>query len=205
MEKSAGAGVCGDESSSRSREAEEAPERLARRIADLEHLIAAERTARTRAENADRLKDEFLARLSHELRTPLSSVLTWCRVLEARCAKDDALLRRGLSAITANAMQQSQMVSGLLDISRIATGKLRLKPVACDLRDLLESALLSHRPIAEAKHLVLLLEPCPVPVRVKVDAMRCGQVLGNLLANAIKFTPERGHGDGRCTAEGSAG
>lgn len=173
-------------------EEHERAERLRRLLADREQLLAAERAARGQAEQANRLKDESLGRLAHEMRTPLSNVRAWLRVLEKRCRRDDELVMRGLAAIEETTKLQAQMISDLLDAARIASGKIRLKLRPCILAGLLESVIVSHRPRAEGKGITLLLNTPAEPLVARVDELRLRQVLTNLLANAIKFTPEGG-------------
>src|SRR5581483_8662952 len=107
------------------------------------------------AEAANHLKDEFLTTLSHELRTPLSNVLTWARLLQQKYPTAEGTLRRGFSVIVENASTQAQMIAELLDMSRIASGKLQLDKQPVELGELVESAVLGQRPGAEAKQLAL--------------------------------------------------
>ncbi|MCA1568342.1 MAG: PAS domain S-box protein [Acidobacteria bacterium] len=154
-------------------------------------LLALERASRTEAEEANRLKDEFLATLSHELRTPLTSILGWARLLQTNNF-DEAAMRRALETIERNARAQNQLVDDLLDTSRIITGKLRLDVRSVDLADVVTAATDSVRPAAEAKEIRLqtLLDPQAGPVSGDPDRLQ--QVVWNLVSNAIKFTPKRG-------------
>ncbi|HEX2570799.1 MAG TPA: ATP-binding protein [Polyangia bacterium] len=169
-------------------------ERKAAEAERLQLLVSAQR-ARQQAEEANRLKDEFLAAVSHELRTPLSSILGWVRVLSARKTPDPASLAKGITIIERNTKALAQLIDDLLDISRIVTGKLKLEVLPVDLRQIIDAALDSARPAAEAKGLVLEKEfdgdGASVGL-VRGDADRLQQVVWNLLSNAIKFTPERG-------------
>ncbi len=144
------------------------------------------------AQEANRLKDEFLATLSHELRTPLTSILGWTQMLLKRDDMDEPHRRRGLAIIERNARVQRQLVEDLLDVSRITSGKLlvNLKEVA--LREVVEAALESARPTAEVRGVQLQAELGPLNETVLADATRLQQVLWNLLTNAIKFTDRGG-------------
>jgi PAS domain S-box-containing protein len=140
---------------------------------------------------ANRIKDEFLATLSHELRTPLNAVLGWTRL--ARTGRLDAATQaRALETIDRNATLQAKLVDDLLDVSRIITGKLRLRIASIDPVSVIEAALHSVRPAAEAKSLRLEADLDPAANLVAADGDRLQQVLWNLLANAVKFTPAGG-------------
>ncbi|HEX8129153.1 MAG TPA: PAS domain S-box protein [Pyrinomonadaceae bacterium] len=143
------------------------------------------------AQEANRLKDEFLATLSHELRTPLTAILGWTNLL--RSVKfDDATAAGALETIERNARSQKQLVDDLLDASRIITGKLRLEMKPTDLKMVVESACAAARPAAEAKGIELSLALDDSASLVSGDAERLQQVVWNLLSNAVKFTPEGG-------------
>jgi len=167
-------------------------ERVQNLLREREQLLEAESTARADAEAANHLKDEFLATLSHELRTPLSNVLTWTRLLQQKYPNAEETLRRGFTVIAENAGIQAQMISELLDMSRIVSGKLQLDRKTVDLGKLVEAAVLGQRPVAEAKGLRLAVQKPDEPVVISADATRLQQVLWNLLSNAIKFTPSGG-------------
>ena len=161
---------------------------LARRRA--EEAIEAERAAKEKAERAIRVKDDFLAMVSHELRTPLNAILGWTQILRSeRGLSDDQ--REGLTVIERNAHVQTELINDLLDMSRIASGKMRLKVQDVHLSDVIEAALNTSRPAADAKGLRLqkVLDPTVV---VAGDPGRLQQVFWNLLINAIKFTPTGG-------------
>jgi PAS domain S-box-containing protein len=154
-------------------------------------LLASERAARREAEEASRLKDEFLSTLSHELRTPLISINGWTQLLrEGKISGERA--ERALESIECNAKSQTQLVNDLLDVSRIITGKTRLDFGPLRLGSVIEAAVESVRPSAEAKEIQLsaLLDPAADPV--SGDAERLQQVVWNLLSNAIKFTQKGG-------------
>ncbi|HJR06247.1 MAG TPA: ATP-binding protein [Pyrinomonadaceae bacterium] len=143
------------------------------------------------AQEANRLKDEFLATLSHELRTPLTSILGWTNLL--RSVKfDDLTSMRALETIERNARSQKQLIDDLLDASRIITGKLRLELEPTQLKSVVESACYAARPAAEAKGIEIQLALDPEANLVAGDAERLQQVVWNLLSNAVKFTPEGG-------------
>jgi PAS domain S-box-containing protein len=154
-------------------------------------LLDSERHARAAAEHAARTKDEFLATLSHELRTPLSAILGWTQVLRLKPAAPDEV-RKGLEAIERNARVQKQLIEDLLDMSRIASGKLRLDLQPIDPVSFVEAAVDTVRPAAAAKGVALDVElECDAAV-VSGDPSRLQQVVWNLLSNAIKFTPSGG-------------
>ena len=159
-----------------------------------EELLTSERFARAEAERASRLKDEFLATLSHELRTPLSAILGWSQLLASGdVAEGD--LQQGLDAIQRNARTQTQLIEDLLDMSRIISGKVRLDVQRIDLASVVDAAVDSVRPAAEAKEIRLrkILDPHAGPV--SGDPTRLQQVVWNLLNNAIKFTSKGGRVD----------
>jgi PAS domain S-box-containing protein len=155
-------------------------------------LLDRERQARIEAEEANRLKDEFLATLSHELRTPLTAMLGWTRMLRTR-QLDETTAFHALETIERNVRAQTQLIEDLLDVSRIITGKLRLETQAVELVPIIEAALDSIQPAAEAKGIRLdkTLDPSAGPVLG--DPARLQQVVWNLLSNAVKFTSRGGH------------
>jgi len=156
-----------------------------------EGLLKRERQARREAEEANRLKDEFLATVSHELRTPLTAILGWSRMLLSGVI-DAAGNARALETIDRNARAQAQIIEDILDISRIITGKLRLDIRQVEPGAVIEAAVDAVRPAAEARNvrLQMLLDPQAGPV--SGDADRLQQVVWNLLSNAVKFTPKGG-------------
>jgi signal transduction histidine kinase/ActR/RegA family two-component response regulator len=156
-----------------------------------DQLLASERTARSEAERAAHLRDEFVATVSHELRTPLNAILGWASML--RSGKLDAgATAKALEVIERNAKAQATLVEDLLDISRIGSGKLRLDVRQVNLAAILENAVASHMPEAQAKglHLDKRLDDCTCSV--VGDPGRIEQIASNLLSNAIKFTPAGG-------------
>jgi len=156
-----------------------------------ESLLASERHARHEAERAGRLKDEFLATLSHELRTPLNAVLGWTQVLRMKHGHEGAL-DDGLAVIERNARAQAQIIEDLLDMSRITSGKVRIAPQPVEVASLVERALETMRPAAEAKRVAMLFDRTGDGLFVNGDASRLQQVMWNLLSNAVKFTPSGG-------------
>lgn len=157
-----------------------------------EQLLALEQQARTEAEAASRLKDEFLATVSHELRTPLTAILGWSHMLRSG-AGDESIKEIGLETIERNARSQAQLIDDLLDVSRIITGKLRLEMQPVNLVDIVTATLASVRPSAEAKGIRLESSFESGTAFAIGDSDRLQQVIWNLLTNAVKFTPEGGH------------
>ena len=157
---------------------------------ELRAQIATSEAARRTAEAASRVKDEFLATLSHEIRTPLNAVLGWTRILKKR-SLDQATLEHAIDVIDRNARAQLTLVSDLLDMSRIATGKLRLEVAPVDLEPVTMAAIDVIKPAADAKGVRILAELRRVPP-VNGDADRLSQVIWNLLSNAVKFTEAGG-------------
>lgn len=153
-------------------------------------LYEAEHQARTEAERANRVKDEFLAILSHELRSPLNPILGWSRLLQTK-QFDEARTNQALATIERNAKLQTQLIDDLLDIARILRGKLHLNNVPTNLTLAIEAALETVKTAAASKSIVL--HPVLLPVgQVSGDDARLQQIVWNLLSNAIKFTPEGG-------------
>lgn len=158
---------------------------------NLRGVLANERAARSEAEHANRIKDEFVATLSHELRTPLTTMVGWTEILRSGKAKQKDV-DDGLEAIEKSAKLQMQLINDLLDMSRMSTGKIRLHLEFAELYDLVASAVDMVRPTALAKSVDLTLAEEPDPIVVRVDPDRFAQVIWNLLTNAIKFTPHGG-------------
>jgi len=164
---------------------------MAHDVTERRQALAREKEARLEAETANRLKDEFLSTLSHELRTPLTAIIGWAELLiNGDLAADKQ--PKALETITRNARFQAQLIDDLLEVSRIITGKLPLNFSACELQPVIEAALESIRPTAQAKavRLELVLEPVGALIYGDVDRLR--QVIWNLLSNAVKFTPGNG-------------
>ncbi|WP_437786704.1 ATP-binding protein [Sorangium sp. So ce1097] len=154
-------------------------------------LFASERRARAEAEEANRLKDEFLATVSHELRTPLNAILGWSHLLQATSAAPEQR-ERGLQAIERNARSQARLIEDILDVSRIITGRVRLDSHLIDPGAVVGAAADSLRPTADAKGVALELADETRDVRILGDATRLQQVFWNLVSNAVKFTPAGG-------------
>jgi PAS domain S-box-containing protein len=161
-------------------------------MGERDELISSERAARKTAEQASRLKDEFLATLSHELRTPLNAILGWSQILRRR-KRDDKELNEGLSVIERNSRAQAQLIEDLLDMSRIISGKIRIDVQQIDLAEVISAAIEAVRPAAEAKEIHLDKALDPNIGLIRGDPARLQQVIWNLLSNAIKFTPGNGN------------
>ncbi len=173
------------------KQAEEAIHALA---AERAQLLESEREARSEVERTGMVKDEFLANLSHELRTPLNAILCWVHLLQSpRATPED--IAEGLEVIARNARIQSQLVSDLLDMNRIVSGKLRLNLELVDLNKIVSEAVESIRPLAAEKRISLSVSLTNDKINAAADANRLQQVIWNLLTNAIKFTPEGGRVD----------
>jgi signal transduction histidine kinase/ActR/RegA family two-component response regulator len=165
-----------------------------------EQLLKAEREAREEAERAGRMKDEFIATLSHELRTPLSAILGWTYMLKRGGASVN--VQKAAETIERNARAQAHLIDELLDVSRISSGNIRLELEPVAVSTVLEAVQQSLRPSAEAKK-----------VRVEVDGHSAGtvladpgrlqQIIWNIVANAIKFTPAGGLVDVRSEIAGA--
>ncbi len=154
-------------------------------------LLAQEREARKEAEEANRLKDEFLATLSHELRTPLNAMLGWAQLLRLQ-RLDEESYKRAVETIERNAKSLTQIIEDLLDVSGIVTGKLSLRIRPVDLIPILEASINTVRPAAQAKAIKLEFKLDPEVGLISGDATRLQQIIWNLLSNAVKFTPDGG-------------
>jgi signal transduction histidine kinase len=143
------------------------------------------------AEEANRIKDDFLAILSHELRTPLNAIVGWSVLLQTG-RLDPESTRKAVDTINRNAMMQNQLISDILDVSRIVAGKLRLEPAAVDLIAVIGAAVETVQPSALAKDVRIEVALAEWSVVVTGDATRLQQVIWNLLSNAIKFAPKGG-------------
>jgi PAS domain S-box-containing protein len=159
-------------------------------VTDRVQLLAAERAAKAEAESASRAKDAFLAMLGHELRNPLAPIVTALQLMELR---GDTATRYEQSVIARQVDHLSRLVDDLLDISRIAQGKVELRMERLDLRSVLEKAMELALPLLEKNALAVDVALPPMPIHVTGDAVRLTQVFGNLLSNAAKFTQEHGH------------
>ncbi|MGI8784743.1 MAG: response regulator [Acidobacteriota bacterium] len=155
-------------------------------------LLRREHAARVEAENVNRMKDEFLATLSHELRTPLNAILGWAHILGLGTSEPETMAR-AITVIRNNALAQSQLVGDILEVSRIISGKLRLRIGPVQLGSLIDAAMEAVRPAAEAKEIEIDCPECrDVEILFLGDPDRLQQVVWNLLSNAIKFTPKGG-------------
>ncbi|HJZ73687.1 MAG TPA: PAS domain S-box protein [Vicinamibacterales bacterium] len=159
--------------------------------AERERLLVAERAARAEAERANRLKDDFVAMVSHELRTPLNAILGWTDLL-VRKRQDEAFATRALDIIARNTRLQSQLISDLLDISRIVSGKLRLEIQSVELASVVDAAIETVQHMADEKHITITRDLDQTRGPMAGDPARLQQVVWNLLSNAMKFTPRGG-------------
>jgi len=169
-----------------------------------EVAFAIQRTrAEAAAEEANQLKDEFLATLSHELRTPLNAILGWTHVLLTDSVPPDRA-KHALEIVSRNATLQAQLIEDILDISRIIKGKLEIERRPMNVGLALTTVLDGVMPAAAAKHIQLTREiPGSLPP-IEGDAKRLQQVFGNIVSNAIKFTPQGGCISVRCSVEGES-
>jgi PAS domain S-box-containing protein len=169
----------------REREAE-----LHKAAAEREGILESERAARSEAERLSHMKDEFLATLSHELRTPLNAIQGWTAILMH--AERPPEEKQALQTIDRNVRAQARIISDLLDMSRIISGKVHLEVQPLHLHEVIENALDAVRQSAEAKKLrIHTLLDTKIGL-VRGDPNRLQQVLWNLLSNAVKFTPANG-------------
>jgi signal transduction histidine kinase len=151
--------------------------------------LARAQAERAEAEAASRSKDAFLAMVSHELRRPLTAILGWTRMLRQGAAVDFA---RGLEVIERSASNQLRLIEELLDVSRISVGQLTVKSSAVDLNEIVTTACDALAPAAADRHLELKSTLAANGAVVSGDPLRLQQIFGNLVANAIKFTPDGG-------------
>ena len=174
------------------RQLQEREAELSKLLSEREFFLESERAARSEAEKLSRLKDEFLATLSHELRTPLNAIQGWAVLLRERRVSRPEDYDRGLETIERNVRIQTQIVSDLLDMSRIISGKVHLEVQPLYLHEVVSQAIEAVRETARAKNVRIqpLLDSHIGLVRG--DPNRLQQVLWNLLSNAIKFTPSGG-------------
>ncbi len=146
---------------------------------------------RRTAEQANAARDQFLAAVSHELRTPLNAILGWAQVLRRRNDIPESF-QTALEVIERNAWSQAQLIDDLLDVSRVLAGKLRLELKRLELHDVINAAVATVQPSADAKGVEIRAEIGPGDIQVQGDADRLQQVVWNLISNAVKFTPEGG-------------
>jgi signal transduction histidine kinase/ActR/RegA family two-component response regulator len=157
-------------------------------------LLSSEQIGRLHAESANRAKDDFLAVVSHELRTPLTAILGWAHLLNSG-KLDPARAARALHTIERSASAQSRLIDDLLDVSRIASGTLRLNCYPMTVSSAVEAAIDAIRPRAERQHVELHADIDPAAGLVSADPQRLQQIIDNLLSNALKFTPRGGRID----------
>jgi signal transduction histidine kinase/integral membrane sensor domain MASE1/ActR/RegA family two-component response regulator len=157
-----------------------------------ERLFVGERAARNEAEQANRLKDEFLATLSHELRTPLTAMLGWLSMLRGG-RLDDQTTGHALETVERNAKAQAQLIEDLVDVSRIAGGKMKLEVQPVDLTSLITASVDVVLPAANARGVLIEVSTDLAVGSVAGDPARLQQVIWNLLSNAVKFTPRDGY------------
>jgi signal transduction histidine kinase len=169
---------------------EELELRIAERTQELAAAMRGEQAARLEAENANRLKDEFLATLSHELRTPLNAIMGWAHVL-SQSGQDRDTVQRAATVIRQNAASQAQLIDDILDVSRIMGGRLVIEPAIVTIKAVIEDAVNSLMPAAAAKTITVT---CDLEDNLTVlgDRDRLQQVVWNLVSNALKFTPKGG-------------
>lgn len=160
---------------------------------DRELLLLSEKNAREEAEIATRLRDEFMATVSHELRTPLNSILGWARMMKTG-ALDETQASRAVNTIIKNSETQNRLISDLMDVARIISGKLELDNVELNAADILTDAVESVRPAANEKHqkVSLDIDENMNGTVIEGDRNRLMQVFSNLLTNAVKFTHDAG-------------
>jgi len=157
----------------------------------LSELVECERAARSEAERAGRIKDEFLATLSHELRTPLSAISGWTHII-SQSPGDSETVVHGMAVIDRNVRAQTQLIEDLLDMSRIISGKLQLEMQSVDLPTVVRAAIEAVRLSAQSKS-IEIREHIAAPVGpIQGDPNRLQQIVWNLLSNAVKFTPRKG-------------
>ncbi|WOD40214.1 PAS domain-containing protein [Nodosilinea sp. E11] len=161
--------------------------------AERERLLQQERLARTAAERANRIKDEFLAILSHELRSPLNPILGWAKLLQTKKMDADKTAR-ALATIERNAKLQTQLIDDLLDIAKILRGKLKIEPAPVDPVFIIEAAIETVQSAADAKAIHITTDLHDLGP-LQGDGARLQQIVWNLLTNAVKFTPENGRID----------
>jgi signal transduction histidine kinase len=157
----------------------------------LQQLIESEQAARAEAETANRIKDEFLAVLSHELRSPLNPILGWSKLLQSG-KLDKIKTNQALAAIERNAKLQSELITDLLDVSRILQGKLSLNIHPVNLAATIRGAISTVQLAAQVKSIEIETNLSAGVGQVLGDATRLQQVIWNLVSNAVKFTPEGG-------------
>ena len=155
----------------------------------------------TAAEEASRLKDEFLATLSHELRTPLNAILGWVQILLAGGLSPERI-SQAMDVIGRNAKLQARLIEDILDVSRIITGKMEVERRQLLVQQVLDTAMTGILPAAATKQITVVRDIAADQPPIEGDPKRLHQVMGNVLSNAIKFTPEGGRVEVRCAPDG---
>lgn len=158
---------------------------------DRARLNEAERQALAQAQEANRLKDEFLAIVSHELRTPMQSILGWSQMLRKRELKPDTVAK-ALETLERNAKQQARVIDDILDVSRIIRKKISIRLIPLNIAPIIESAIISISPAAAAKNIQIASRINSSISQILGDPDRLPQIINNLLSNAMKFTPNGG-------------
>jgi PAS domain S-box-containing protein len=166
-----------------------------RKEAELARLAAAEETSR--------LKDEFLATLSHELRTPLNAILGWVQMLQSGTLSSERM-KQAIEVIRRNTILQAQLIEDILDVSRIITGKLEVERVPVWLPELITTVVSGALPSADAKGVEIVPNVASDLPSIHGDPKRLHQVIGNVLSNAVKFTPHGGRVEVMCALEGES-
>jgi PAS domain S-box-containing protein len=164
---------------------------VGRDVTELRNMQEVLRLRADELENANRVKDEFLATISHELRTPLTSILGWSRLLDSNQLSEKEK-ERAVHIIQRNAEAQSKLIEDLLDVSRIITGKLKIECQPVSFASITDSVLNSLRPGIDTKELQLETRIDPAAGPIQGDPARLQQIVTNLLSNAVKFTPNGG-------------
>ncbi len=162
--------------------------------ADRQRLLDAERDARMAADQANRVKDEFLATLSHELRSPMNAVLSWLHLMQLK-PDDASIVEQGLAAMDRGVRTQVQLIDDLLDLNRIVSGKLRIETELLHIDAVLDAALETVTPQANALGITLGRGSKAQGLAIRGDFTRLQQVFWNLLTNAIKFSSRGGQVD----------
>jgi len=145
----------------------------------------------THIKQTDRMKDAFLAAVSHDLRSPLAAIIGWAQLV-ASSTPDDPIIQEAMGAILRSTATQQVLINDLLDVSALAAGALRIQRKRQDLRPIITAFVEDMIPTAQAQQKILRMRVPTAAVEATVDAMRLRQILGNLLSNALKFTPEGG-------------
>lgn len=183
-------------------DAEDGTKRAARQVGAVTDISS--RVEAVTLREAARRKDDFLALLSHELRNPLTPILSCVHLLE-RSVEGGEKVARALAVLDRQTRQLSKLVDDLLDITRLARGKIQLRPETVDLNELVRAVVEDHRTTFEDGRVSVVLEPAHVLVPVKVDPSRLAQIVGNLLQNAAKFTKPGGRARVSISVDGAAG